>query len=491
MSSVTSLPIHSIACVAKGSSKFTPKVKPRAVRREKPAAEPGAEENDEGVPTTDRVAAEVNEADRETISSAPQRSEPQQQQQPPQTLSSGATVIQPGGMTSPPPISEYGIPMVGSSMSQRPQPSTGTPIVVGVSGSSIPRSGLRHMQQGRQGSALGSPTSPTVGGPPRLASLNSTLSLTGSLSAAMQSPLSSSRRSGFDSQINSPRSKRHRSATGTPEPTVSLKLKTADDYRLLDTDVIGSLPIGFFCRDMRHGVPTQEYIESENDIVRRLMAPTKEGPGGSTQEKPAAVKAAPAQEAKTTKVDNPAASSNYKAVQVRVVDGKTVVDSASLVINRSEMAGTSNEPLELVDESARPRYVNSLTYVKRRGTRKRWTKEETDVFFSELRTYGSDFEMIASAMPGRNRYDIKNKFKKEEKLNPQRITNIMLLRPEPVAAVPPAVGPDGLPISLEGYSMVNTPDPQHNTAGDDDGDSGDGDEELPDARNVTFAPSTK
>ncbi|KAJ2092129.1 hypothetical protein GGI16_005943 [Coemansia sp. S142-1] len=308
------------------------------------------------------------------------------------------------------------------------------------------------------------------------------------MNAAMGSPMSSSRRSGFGSQLNSPRGKRHRTGSSTPEPTLSLKLKTADDYRVLDLEVISSLPIGFFCRDTRHGRPTQEFIEKENDIVRKIMepkaSPSNDGPSGSTQEKP--VMKAP--EPKVNKVDESAGPSNFRVAQLRIVDGKTVVDSDSLVINRREMADANQEPLELVDETSRSRYVNAATWAPKRGTRKRWTTEEEDVFFRALRKYGSDFEMIASMMPGRNRYDIKNKFKKEERLNGKRITNLLLMRAEPIAATPPAtpaVGPDGLPVSLEGYSMVNTPDPQYDAADDDD-------EELPDPRSVvTFASTTK
>ncbi|KAJ2822147.1 hypothetical protein GGI24_004025, partial [Coemansia furcata] len=268
------------------------------------------------------------------------------------------------------------------------------------------------------------------------------------LNAAMNSPMSSSRRSGFGSQLNSPRGKRRRTATNTPEPAITLKLKTVDDYRLLDVEVISNLPIGFFCSDTRHGQPTKEYIENENDVIRKIMAPTSsssnEGPSGSTQEKPA-VKAP---ETKASKVDEPAVLSNFRVAQMRIVDGKTVVDSDSLVINRREMADANQGPLELVDESSRPRYVNSQTYAPQRGTRKRWTPEENEAFYRALRTYGSDFEMISSVMPGRNRYDIKNKFKKEEKLNGKRITNLLLKRAEPIAAslpATPAVGPDGLP----------------------------------------------
>ncbi|KAJ2813526.1 hypothetical protein H4S07_000619 [Coemansia furcata] len=196
-----------------------------------------------------------------------------------------------------------------------------------------------------------------------------------------------------------------------------------------------------------------------------------------------------APETKASKVDEPAVLSNFRVAQMRIVDGKTVVDSDSLVINRREMADANQGPLELVDESSRPRYVNSQTYAPQRGTRKRWTPEENEAFYRALRTYGSDFEMISSVMPGRNRYDIKNKFKKEEKLNGKRITNLLLKRAEPIAAslpATPAVGPDGLPVSLEGYSMVNTPDPQNDALDDDD------EEELPDSRSmVTFASTTK
>ncbi|KAJ1898988.1 hypothetical protein LPJ71_006064 [Coemansia sp. S17] len=478
--------------VSKGGSKFAPKAKPRA-QRPKPVADPGNEGTGDA-PETDNVAAEAG-TDNEAATVSTQHHIESQPQQPPRVLPSGATVIQPGGMAtqppqliSPPSIGEYGIPTVGSSAPQRPQHSTGTPIVIGMPGNGISRSGPRPLLQSRRESVIGPPTALAAGAPPRLASLNSPMSPANAMNAAMGSPMSSSRRSGFGSQLNSPRGKRHRTGSSTPEPTLSLKLKTADDYRVLDLEVISSLPIGFFCRDTRHGRPTQEFIEKENDIVRKIMepkaSPSNDGPSGSTQEKP--VVKAP--EPKVNKVDESAGPSNFRVAQLRIVDGKTVVDSDSLVINRREMADANREPLELVDETSRSRYVNAATWAPKRGTRKRWTTEEEDVFFRALRKYGSDFEMIASMMPGRNRYDIKNKFKKEERLNGKRITNLLLMRAEPIAATPPAtpaVGPDGLPVSLEGYSMVNTPDPQYDAADDDD-------EELPDPRSVvTFASTTK
>ncbi|KAJ2493625.1 hypothetical protein IWW37_000491 [Coemansia sp. RSA 2050] len=478
MSSVTSLR------VSKGGSKFAPKAKPR-VQRPKPAEGPHAEGTGDA-PEPDNVAAE---ADSEAATAVTQLQTGLQPQQPPQVLPSGATVIQPGGMMppplpqliSPPSVNEHGIPTVGSSEPQRLQPSAGTPIVVAMPGNGISRPEPRSLLQGRRESAINPPSALAPGPPRRLASLSSPMSQASALEVALNSPMSSSRRSGFGSQLNSPRVKRNRTASSTPEPSITLKLKTTDDYRLLDSDTINSLPISFFCRDTRHGLPTQEFIESENDVIRRI----NEGPSGKAKEKPA-VKAP---EPRASKKEEPAASSSFRVAQVRIVDGKAVVDSESLVINRREMAEANQGPLELVDESSRPRFVNSLTYAPLRGTRKRWTPEENELFFRSLRTYGTDFAMIASVIPERNRYDIKNKFKKEEKLNGKRITDLLLRRAEPVAAalpVTPTVGPDGLPVSLQGYSMVNTPEPQHGAAGSDD------EEELPDARGVvTFASNTK
>ncbi|KAI9506321.1 hypothetical protein BX070DRAFT_187545 [Coemansia spiralis] len=129
------------------------------------------------------------------------------------------------------------------------------------------------------------------------------------------------------------------------------------------------------------------------------------------------------------------------------------------------MAGTNNEQLELVDESARPRFVNSLTYVQKRASRKRWTREETDAFYVALRKYGSDFEMVSAVMPGRNRYDIRNKFKMEERKNARRVTETLLgQRTPPVPTTPsaeaaePELGEGGPLASLEAYSMAPTPE---------------------------------
>ncbi|KAJ1799196.1 hypothetical protein LPJ75_006705 [Coemansia sp. RSA 2598] len=262
------------------------------------------------------------------------------------------------------------------------------------------------------------------------------------------------------SRVTSPL-KRARTTSKTPEPRPILQLKTQDDYSCLSVEEISNLPMAYFCRDTRHGQPTTEFIEKENEFIRKINAHA-EGKQPE-QEKEATPAPAPAPVKKAEAAAQPV---NRMAAQVRIVDGKVVVDTESLVINRRDMAGTSDEPLELIDESARQRFTNSLTYVPKRTSRRRWKAEETELFYDALRKYGTDFQTIASVLPDRNRYDVRNKFKAEERSSASRITVTLLHRDRPVPSPRPdraqsqdALMADGLPASLESYSMAPTPRP--------------------------------
>lgn len=237
--------------------------------------------------------------------------------------------------------------------------------------------------------------------------------------------------------------KRPRLSSSAPEaaPETPPKIKTFGDYALLGTKEIDQLPISFFCQNTKHGRPTQEFIDRDNENIRRLLAPER---SASKDEEPEEEEEKEESSAEILKKEEEGPPVNRMAAQVRIVDGKVVIDTESLVVSRRDMAGKSNEPLELVDESSRNRFINSQTYVRQRTSRKRWTKDETELFYQALHTYGSDFEMIASVTPGRNRYDIKNKFKMEEKKNGTRVTYALLVRRSrpPSMCSTPAPDPD-------------------------------------------------
>mmetsp|Transcript_3975 Transcript_3975/g.3395 ORF Transcript_3975/g.3395 Transcript_3975/m.3395 type:complete len:120 (+) Transcript_3975:692-1051(+) len=58
---------------------------------------------------------------------------------------------------------------------------------------------------------------------------------------------------------------------------------------------------------------------------------------------------------------------------------------------------------------------------KQRNHTEKWTEEETRKFLKAIEIFGSDFSMIAKLFPKRNRAQIKNKFRKEEKEKPAEI----------------------------------------------------------------------
>ena len=128
------------------------------------------------------------------------------------------------------------------------------------------------------------------------------------------------------------------------------------------------------------------------------------------------------------------ATSRYN-VQVRIgPNGETIVDEESLFVDRNAEADTTE--YTHVEESDVTKFINSGTYSKRfRGSR--WSAEETELFYDvswfrvaacveltlcqALSQFGENYELISYVLPGRDRKACKNKFKTEDKKNPQRI----------------------------------------------------------------------
>ncbi|KAJ1722627.1 hypothetical protein LPJ53_002969 [Coemansia erecta] len=472
MSSVTS------SRVTKGGDKFVPKAKPRPARRPpqpppqkaQPRAAAAAAKDSNPVDDDDRAHSGDSEQEKRQKdgNESDNQSVPEQPSSPARPVRSGATVI---GIPSIMSVSRApnGIPTVGSSLSPHSIRST-----LGASaGASSTREGHpsrpvppRLNLHGRRPSVIITPGSvaPAALSTQRLASLSSPIS---------PRSIALSARQPSRSRVTSP-NKRPRMASKTPEPRPMLQFKTPDDYACLSAEEINNLPMAYFCRDTRHGRPTAEFIERENEVIRKINSHSGSNSGDSNSEATPAPAPAPASVPVPAPILSPVASKaetpqtpvNRMAAQVRIVDGKVVIDTDSLVINRRDMTAVDTEPLEVVDESTKQRFTNSLTYVTKRTSRKRWKPEETELFYQALRKHGSDFQMIAEELPNRNRYDVRNKFKYEERACGSRITATLLCRDRPVfspiSAQPPSAG-DGPPGFLESYSMAATPNPDADT----------------------------
>ncbi|EKM61346.1 uncharacterized protein PHACADRAFT_204514 [Phanerochaete carnosa HHB-10118-sp] len=115
-----------------------------------------------------------------------------------------------------------------------------------------------------------------------------------------------------------------------------------------------------------------------------------------------------------------AMSTSRYNVQVRVgPNGETIIDETSLFVDRQEEDETAN--YTHIEESDTTKFVNSSTYSRKlRGSR--WSAEETELFYDALQQFGENYELISYVLPGRDRKACKNKFRAEDRRNPNRIT---------------------------------------------------------------------
>ncbi|MFT7815544.1 transcription factor TFIIIB component B'' homolog [Arapaima gigas] len=118
--------------------------------------------------------------------------------------------------------------------------------------------------------------------------------------------------------------------------------------------------------------------------------------------------------------NDPAQDAQLAVPRVKVAeDGSLIIDEESLTIEVSRVKGPNTvEENDPIFERG-----SSTTYTSFRKTSytKPWTDKETDMFFLAISMVGTDFSMIGQLFPHRERAEIKNKFKKEERANSWRI----------------------------------------------------------------------
>ncbi|KAI9790404.1 MAG: Transcription factor TFIIIB component B [Peltula sp. TS41687] len=116
------------------------------------------------------------------------------------------------------------------------------------------------------------------------------------------------------------------------------------------------------------------------------------------------------------------ARSRTTGIKLRLVNGQMVVDDQSLRVDRhaNAAAETEAEALEEVEENDLTRRVTSGSWMKREKMEP-WDEALTDRFYEGLRMFGTDFMIISKMFPGRTRRQIKLKFTREERQDPDRI----------------------------------------------------------------------
>ena len=110
-------------------------------------------------------------------------------------------------------------------------------------------------------------------------------------------------------------------------------------------------------------------------------------------------------------------------------DGKMVIEKTDIgLINKqyNEEHYKRSSPKETIFVSSEEN-VNSLSFLKIIPTKK-WSKEETDNFYKALKLFGLDFSFLEIVLHPRKRIEIKRKYLKEKKENPQKIQSAISSR---------------------------------------------------------------
>ncbi|KAI9595062.1 hypothetical protein BDF19DRAFT_443325 [Syncephalis fuscata] len=223
----------------------------------------------------------------------------------------------------------------------------------------------------------------------------------------------------------------------------------AVDELLAREDIdLTQMPMHFFCRDIARGKPSDSAIEEMQERQKRkrqhkMDDATNEDMTDAMEIQQHKTEIANIKQHETSsysksvidmklesnsKLEKPPVAMNMlERPQMKLVDGKMVLDEESLVVQHADLHGGAIVPLERVEESQHLRYVTCATYSKRNPTVK-WSEEKTQLFYEGLAKYGTDFEMIASLFPDRNRRHIKNKYKREDAEHPERINDALLHR---------------------------------------------------------------
>lgn len=120
-----------------------------------------------------------------------------------------------------------------------------------------------------------------------------------------------------------------------------------------------------------------------------------------------------------------------QAVMMRIVDGQIVIDERSIQVDRHRLAEQDVLPQDIVEENDFTRVITSGTYMKREKNQ-RWDWSSIEKFYNGLKSFGTDFGLIANMFPGRTRKQIKLLFNREERCNPELIKRTLAGQPIPV-----------------------------------------------------------
>ncbi|ODM94185.1 Transcription factor TFIIIB component B'' [Orchesella cincta] len=122
-------------------------------------------------------------------------------------------------------------------------------------------------------------------------------------------------------------------------------------------------------------------------------------------------------------------SSNVPGPRVKVgPDGQLIIDEQSLVIETSESQRARKQIEDMEVVSGADYAVGSSGFYRYKRSYRRghdWTEKETIRFYRALNQCGTDFSMMLSLFPNRSRQELKSKFKREDRKNPDMVSKAL------------------------------------------------------------------
>ncbi|KAI9310310.1 hypothetical protein BX666DRAFT_1278893 [Dichotomocladium elegans] len=239
-------------------------------------------------------------------------------------------------------------------------------------------------------------------------------------------------------------------------------------------------PMSYFLRDLQTGIVSKAFKEREieeqqlrkrmeseaisKEEVDRLAALKRE----AEEQKRLAAEARRIEEERRKEQESNVLRETSHAPQVRLINGQIVLDTDSLVLERAnEDQAIDTSTFEVVEENNMTRRVNSRTFSNQVYS-SRWSKLETEAFYDvswirrkAIAQCGTDFTMAAHLLPGRTRNQVRLKFNREEKINPDRVKDVLVRKRKPVDIdqVQKAIGKE-LEALPDGFHGGSNDDPQ-------------------------------
>ncbi|XP_029941115.1 transcription factor TFIIIB component B'' homolog [Salarias fasciatus] len=184
-------------------------------------------------------------------------------------------------------------------------------------------------------------------------------------------------------------------------------------------------PAKMTMRDLIHYLPTSNPMScSLEDSVQENETLVPPSPLREASPEPAQEPIAPSNNTTNPREEEEEGEDDQEEAlmvpQVKVAeDGSLIIDEESLTVEVQRAKGPN--PAQDRDPIFERGSTTTYSSFRKGSYTKPWSAEETDMFFLAVSMVGTDFSMIGQLFPHRARSEIKNKFKKEEKLNSWRI----------------------------------------------------------------------